>query len=80
MKWWSTYTWEYVAQVDRTLDSRSEGLGFDSQCWSCVEVVGKLRISCCLGSPPRNGYLVHRSKVESIGAGCCAPTAGGGKV
>ena len=24
--------------VDRALDSRSEGLGFDSQCWPCVEV------------------------------------------
>ena len=28
--------------VDRALDSRSEGLGFDSQCWLCVEVLGKL--------------------------------------
>ena len=27
----------------RVLDSRSEGLGFDSQCWSCVAVSGKLR-------------------------------------
>ena len=23
-------------QVDKTLDFRSEDLGFDSQCWSCV--------------------------------------------
>ena len=35
-------------QVPRALDSRSEGLGFDSQCWSCVEVSGKLRIPYCL--------------------------------
>ena len=25
-------------QVDRALDARSEGLGFDSQCWPCLEV------------------------------------------
>ena len=31
--------------VDRTLDPRSEGLGFDIQCWPCVEVLGKLRFS-----------------------------------
>ena len=30
--------------VDRVLDSRSEGLGFDSQHWSYLEVSGKLRI------------------------------------
>ena len=28
--------------VGKVLDSRSEGLGFDSQCWSCVEASGKL--------------------------------------
>ena len=28
--------------VDRALDSRSEGLGFDPQCWPCVEVSDKL--------------------------------------
>ena len=27
-------------QVDRVLDLRSEGLGFDSNCWSCVQVSG----------------------------------------
>ena len=54
--------------------------GFDSQCWSCVEVLGKLHISHCLGPPSRNGYLVHRSKVGSIVAVCCAPTATAGKV
>ena len=57
-------------QVDRALDSRSEGLGFDPQFWPCVEVSGKLRIPQCLGPPSRNGYLVHRSKVGSIVAGC----------
>ena len=31
-------------QVDRALDFRAEGLRFDSQCWSGVEVSCKLRI------------------------------------
>ena len=67
-------------QVDRALDSRSEGLGFSSKWWSCVEVSGKVRIPHCLGPPGRNGYLVRRSKVGSVVAGCCAPTSRGGKV
>ena len=67
-------------QVDRALSSRSEGLGFDSQCWPCVEVLGKFRIPHCLSSPSHNGYLVHKFKVGSIVAGCCAPTARGGKI
>ena len=37
-----------LVQVDRALDSRSGGLGFDFQCWPCVEVLGLLRISHCL--------------------------------
>ena len=57
-------------QVDRVLDSRS-GLGFDSHCWSCVEVSGKHRNAHCLGPPSRTGYLVHRPKVGSIDAGHC---------
>ena len=66
-------------QVDRALDSRSEGLGFDPQCWLCVEVSGKLRIPHCLGPPSRNGYLVHRSKVGSIVAGCRRRPLPGGR-
>ena len=66
-------------QVDRALDSRS-GLEFDSQCWPCVEVSGKLRIPHCLGPPIRNGYLVHRSKVGSIVAGCIGAHLARGKV
>ena len=65
---------EACGKVDRALDSRSEGLGFDSHYWPCVEVVGKLHIPYCLGPPSRNGYLVDRSKVGSIVAGYCAPT------
>ena len=66
--------------VDRALDSRSEGLGFDSQCWPCVEVLGKLRIRHCLVPPSRNGYLVHRSKVGSIVAGCIGANLSRGKI
>ena len=64
--------WGACGPVDRALDLRSEGLGFDSQCWTCVEVSGKLRITHCLGPPSHNGYLVmvHRYKVGSIVAGC----------
>ena len=66
--------------VDRALDSSSEGLGFDSKCWPCVEVSGKLRIPHCLGPPSHNGYLVHRSKVGSIAAGCIGTQLARGKV
>ena len=66
--------------VDRALDSRSEGLGFDSHCWPCVEVSGKLCIPHCLGPRSRNGYLVHRCKVGSIVAGCIDPHLARGKV
>ena len=66
--------------VDTALDSRSEGLEFDSQCWPCVEVLGKLCIPHCLGPPSCNGYLVHRSKVGSIVAGCIGAHLARGKV
>ena len=46
-------------KVDRALDSKSKGLGFDSYCWSCVEVSGKLIILCCLCPFSNNGYLVE---------------------
>ena len=67
-------------QVDKVLNSRSQGLGFNSKCCICVEVSGKLRIPHCLVPPIHNGYLMHRSKVGSILAVCCAPTTRGGKV
>ena len=66
--------------VDRALNSRSDGLGFDCHCWPCVEVLGKLHIPHCLGPPSRNGYLVHRSKVGSISAGCNGAHLARGKV
>ena len=52
--------------VDRAFDSRSEDLGFDSQCWPCVEVLGKLCIPHYLGQPSHNGYLVHRAKAALV--------------
>ena len=58
--------------VDRALDSRSEGLGFDSHCWSCVEVSGKLFIPYCLWSPSSDGYLVERKIVNGISCRECA--------
>ena len=59
---------------------RSEDQGFDSQCWPCVEVSGKLRIPHFLGPPSRNGCLVHTSKVGSIVAGCIGAHLARGKV
>ena len=44
-------------QVDSALD----GLGFDSQCWPCVDVSGKLCISHCLCPP------------SVMGSGCTDP-------
>ena len=66
--------------VDRALDSRSEGLGFDSQYWPCVEVLDRLHIPHCLGPPSRNGYVVHISKVGSMLAGCTGAHLARGKV
>ena len=66
--------------VDRALDSRSDGLGFNSWCWPCVEVSGKLRLPHCFGPPSCNGYLVHIFKVGSIVAGCIGAHFARGKV
>ena len=66
--------------VNRALDSRSEGLGFDSHCWPCIVVLGKLCIPHCFSPPSRNGNLVHRSKVGSIVAGCIGAHLARGKV
>ena len=66
--------------VDRALDSTSESLGFDSQCWPCVVVSGQIRIPQCFSPPSRNGYLVHRSKIGSIVAGCIGCHLARGKV
>ena len=60
------YTWP----SGQSVGFKIRGVGFNSQCWSCVDVLGKLCIPHCLGPPSCNGYLVHRSKVRSTVAGC----------
>ena len=50
---------------DRALDSRSEGLGFDLQCWLCVEVLDKLLIQCCLYPASSAGYLAGQNVTGS---------------
>ena len=50
--------------VDKALDLRSEGLGFDSHCWTYIEVPGKLLSPYCLCPPSSDGYLVER-KIEN---------------
>ena len=57
-------------RMDRNSALKSKGLGFDSHCRSCKEVLGKLVITHCLGLSSSFGYLVHRFKVRSIVAGC----------
>ena len=68
--------------VERALDWRSElRSGFDSQCLPCVEVSGKLTLYSTLPwSTSHNGYLVHRSKFESIVAGYIGAHLARGKV
>ena len=61
-------------QVDRALDSRAEGLRFDIQCWP-LRTVSWTSYSTCFGPPSCNGYLMHRSNVISIVAGCSVPAA-----
>ena len=41
--------------MDRAFCSRLEGLGFDSQCWPCVDVSGKLHIPHYLCPPSKGG-------------------------
>ena len=67
-------------QVDIALDTRSEGMVFDSQCWPCVDVSGKHGIPHCIGPPSHDGHLVQRSKVGSIVAGCIGAHLARGKV
>ena len=65
----SVSTGSTSSQVDRALDLRSKGLRFDSQCWPCLDVLGKLCIPHCLCPTSRNGYLVLRYKVGLIVVG-----------
>ena len=71
--------WEHVAQwigrwtQDQKVWGRFPGV---AMCRS----VGKLHIPHCLSPPRLNGYLVHRSKVGSIVAGCIGAHLARGKV
>ena len=60
----------FIGPVNRASHSRSQDMGFNSQCWPCAEMSGKFHTPHCLGPSRRNGYLVHRSKVGVIVAGC----------
>ena len=50
--------------LDRTMDSRSKGLGVHSHFWGlqCVKVSGKLLIQCCLCVPTIMGRIPHSTK------------------
>ena len=86
--WWQvgchgpqSVAWNSVQQqvaIDKALDSRPEGLGFNSQPWSCIEASGKLHIPHCICLPSHNGCQVHRSKIGSIASGHhrCPPCHG----
>ena len=51
--------------MGRVVDSGLAGLRFDSHCWSCVDVSGKLLFPFCLCPPGSDGYLVEW-KIEKI--------------
>ena len=53
---------EHVAGVDRVSDLRSKGLGFSSQCMSCMS--GKICILHCLRAFNPNVYLLHISNLQ----------------
>ena len=62
---------EECGPVGRALDSRTKDLGFDSHCWSCVKMLGKLLIPYHLRQPSSDGYLVEREKYTvMIGHSC----------
>ena len=67
---------EHVVKWIGRLDLRSEGLRFDSHCWSCVEASGKLLIPYCLCPPSSNGYLVERKKWKIVNGISCRKCAG----
>ena len=73
------FNWEHVAQwIGCWLKIRRSAVRFPVL--PCVKVSGKLCIPHCFSPPSRNGYLVHRSKVGSIVAGCIGTHLERGKV
>ena len=67
LHWFLHYIAEFIiksfmgecSRVDRALDSRSKGLGFNSDCWSCLGAQDKLLIPCRLHLPSSHGYLME---------------------
>ena len=66
-------------QANRALTEKQK-VWFESQCWSCVKVSGKLHIPNSLDPPSHNGYLVRRFKVGSTVADCSRCHLASGKV
>ena len=52
------------------VDSKSKGLEYDSHCWSCVKVLGKLLIPFCLCLPSSDGYLMEQESLAIAAAKC----------
>ena len=50
---------------------QKSGLGFDSHCWSCVEMSGKLVIPCCCCPPSSNRYLVEQKMLNCRDGSSC---------
>ena len=65
---------EVCGLVNRMLDSRSKGLGFDSHCWSCVEVSGEIFIPYCLCLASSGEYLVDGNCIWVSQATCMTCT------
>ena len=73
---WAGLTFLHLARklracdsMGRASDSKSQGLGFDSHCWSYVQVVSKLLIPCHLLLPSNTRYLVDE-KLCLSGSSC----------
>ena len=68
LRLWVRFTWlttySNLLQTSSIWNISSVRLGFDSHCWSCVEVLGKLLIPYCLCPPSNNGYLMEQKIVK----------------
>ena len=71
--------WKRSAKWKQGIGLEIKRSGVQSQCWSYIEVLGKLCVPHCLGPPSFDGYLVHKSEVGSILAGCIGTHLARGK-
>ena len=76
----SRYSFYTCDPVDRALDSKIIRSGVQFPVLAMCRSVGQTSIPHCLSPPSCNGYLVHRSKVGSIVAGCNGAHLTRGKV